>query len=458
MLNCIGSFRRLLLPISCLLLARAGAPGIDAETVIASVERAQWPWANSRVVYKAWRETGSDQNPESYKVDRIAYGGDVHIEEVGVWGGREPMRSSRILRGGSRFSWNTWGNPDYRFGSIRGAGEDYMPLLLQRHSGWLFGYADTDAQPVWDILRKNLGEVVVEETDRPDRVRLSLNLEAPPQEFELLVSPSHAFRVEEFYYHVSLNQDGSRADSTLTETPYWTEARFAVEEFQEFQGMFFPKTARADVAFSFPGSDGPTSQTWRLEVSKAEPLVDPPAPETFAMRWPPHTTVSDSASSETVQRFYADENGELTPLHKIGVGEAMPPIRGEWLDKDRSVDLERLAGKFVVIYDWALWCSGCHETLKQLQEAVKRVNGSHDVTFFAINPYDDAARLRAALEEYQVSTPHLVGEGAKIAKNKLGAIGAGNAYLFGPDGTLMRYNDFWPKDLDKIIADTNATD
>ena len=93
-------------------------------------------------------------------------------------------------------------------------------------------------------------------------------------------------------------------------------------------------------------------------------------------------------------------------------------------------------GKYILADFWASWCSPCIQSMPHLKEVYQKYNGP-DFTILGITVDDPPARSQAAIKEYGLPWPQILGTGS-VAMDVYGIEGIPHLILFGPDGTILR--------------------
>lgn len=105
-------------------------------------------------------------------------------------------------------------------------------------------------------------------------------------------------------------------------------------------------------------------------------------------------------------------------------------------------------GKYILADFWASWCSPCIQSMPHLKEVYQKYNGP-DFTILGITVDDPPARSQAAIKEYGLPWPQILGTGS-VAMDVYGIEGIPHLILFGPDGTILR-RGLHGKALDKAL-------
>ena len=128
--------------------------------------------------------------------------------------------------------------------------------------------------------------------------------------------------------------------------------------------------------------------------------------------------------------------------HPALVGKAAPDFRVS--DEDRSVSLQDLRGKVVVLNFWASWCPPCIEETPSMVAMQEKMKGK--ITIFAVSTdVDRAAYLRFLRDQ---KTNFLTVRDADQKSNRLyGTFAYPESYIIDANGVIRR----------KIIGPTDWT-
>lgn len=123
--------------------------------------------------------------------------------------------------------------------------------------------------------------------------------------------------------------------------------------------------------------------------------------------------------------------------HKVEsplLGRKAPPFSLPAIGSDRTVTLESLRGKTVVLNFWATWCLPCVDEHPVLTAAPRRFGD--DVVFLGIVYEDEAPNVQRFLRERGGSYPSLLDDGGKVAI-AFGVYGVPETYFISPEGRIV---------------------
>lgn len=128
----------------------------------------------------------------------------------------------------------------------------------------------------------------------------------------------------------------------------------------------------------------------------------------------------------------------LKPLKLNGYreGAVPPPIGGETLDA-RTLSMEALRGKVVLMNFWASWCAECRPEMPVL-ERLHRELSPKGLVVLGINAREDRATVRRYADEMNLTFPLALDEAGRI--NQLyGVIGIPTTFLVARDGRAVAF-------------------
>jgi hypothetical protein len=432
---------------------------LDAASILDEVALRYDRFRNHSAVYEVWDATSEDASKTyRYRIKKTAFEEELRFESD-LW--RRPDQiDSQYFKSISAATvskqYNSFGGSTSFLGNVNDEGVKRRKRMSDAcYGGFLFGFAKTDREPVWTLMSKWVNKVRVEEGRHEDSGTIVLTASLPCGNYSLTVEPEFDYRIRGFSYeklHTAghfppLDQD--EKESLVDERDHVNDVyrgNYIVSSFQNSGDVWIPKSGKCDHEFQYSQKnnkmDEPRYTIWWFAVEGIEALEKPPPESTFEMKWPPYTFVSDrrppNQENDSPPRYYADSRGTLMPFPDLVKGDPLPsiPDRG-WLDIANSIDLTELDGKKLYIMDWGIFCAGCIDNLVEIQKLSDQLGPESNVVFLGINSYDEPAEIELTLALRGISMPHLQGEAAKIAKCRLGAIGAGDMYLFGSDGRLV---------------------
>ncbi|MBI4638630.1 MAG: TlpA family protein disulfide reductase [Candidatus Rokubacteria bacterium] len=115
------------------------------------------------------------------------------------------------------------------------------------------------------------------------------------------------------------------------------------------------------------------------------------------------------------------------------LGRPAPPFTLTLFD-GRTLRLEDLRGRVVLLNFWASWCPPCRAEAPML-EAMWRELKDQDVVFVGVNTQDEAPRAQAFLEEFGITYPNGRDPGGRTAID-YGVWGLPEAVIVGPAGRI----------------------
>jgi thiol-disulfide isomerase/thioredoxin len=122
----------------------------------------------------------------------------------------------------------------------------------------------------------------------------------------------------------------------------------------------------------------------------------------------------------------------LAPLSGPKVGEPAPPFSLTTLD-GRTVSLDSLRGKTVVINVWATWCPPCREETPDVLKAEQQLRGQ-GVVFLGVDTTEQAPIVRAFVAAKGVPYAQAIGD--KAFEHAYGIEYFPTTFVIGPDGVL----------------------
>jgi thiol-disulfide isomerase/thioredoxin len=105
------------------------------------------------------------------------------------------------------------------------------------------------------------------------------------------------------------------------------------------------------------------------------------------------------------------------------------------LEGEKTVSLEGLAGKTVILDFWATWCPPCEQQVPELNAVYAEYREAEQVVLFGVSvDHGEVEAVREWVAEQGVDYPILLG-GDDLAR-ELGTVGYPTLYVIGPDGSL----------------------
>ncbi len=114
---------------------------------------------------------------------------------------------------------------------------------------------------------------------------------------------------------------------------------------------------------------------------------------------------------------------------------AAPNFQLVTLEGEKTVSLEGLAGKTVILDFWATWCPPCEQQVPELNAVYAEYREAEQVVLFGVSvDHGEVEAVREWVAEQGVDYPILLG-GDDLAR-ELGTVGYPTLYVIGPDGSL----------------------
>lgn len=115
-----------------------------------------------------------------------------------------------------------------------------------------------------------------------------------------------------------------------------------------------------------------------------------------------------------------------------------PPLVGQTLD-GRTLTLEQLRGKPVLVTFWATTCPSCIEEMPHLIELYRELNAKGLEIIGVAMAYDPPEQVRALVRQRQVPYPIVLDTQARIAQEFDGVRLTPTTVLISPQGRIVHY-------------------
>lgn len=115
------------------------------------------------------------------------------------------------------------------------------------------------------------------------------------------------------------------------------------------------------------------------------------------------------------------------------IGSAAPDFTVK--DSDRTVRLQDLRGKIVVLNFWTTWCAQCIEEMPSLEQLQKQMGSK--VTVFAVSTDDDNEAYHKFLKKYGFDFL-TVNDQQKKSAELYGTTGQPETFIIDPSGVVRR--------------------
>jgi cytochrome c biogenesis protein CcmG, thiol:disulfide interchange protein DsbE len=122
--------------------------------------------------------------------------------------------------------------------------------------------------------------------------------------------------------------------------------------------------------------------------------------------------------------------------------------------ESRTISLEELRGKGVVLNFWASWCQPCEEEAAELEKAWQRYKDK-GIVFIGVDYLDQEPSAKRYLEKFGVSYPNGPDLASKISK-RYTIRGVPETFFIDPQGKLVGCRKIGPlstEELDQRIAE-----
>lgn len=115
-----------------------------------------------------------------------------------------------------------------------------------------------------------------------------------------------------------------------------------------------------------------------------------------------------------------------------------PPLVGQTLD-GRTLTLEQLRGKPVLVTFWATTCPSCIEEMPHLIELYRELNPKGLEIIGVAMSYDPPEQVRALAERRQIPYPIVLDTQSRIAREFGNVQLTPTSVLISPDGRIVQY-------------------
>lgn len=115
------------------------------------------------------------------------------------------------------------------------------------------------------------------------------------------------------------------------------------------------------------------------------------------------------------------------------IGSAAPDFTVK--DSDRTVRLQDLKGKIVVLNFWTTWCGPCAEEMPSLERLHQQMNSK--VTVLGVSTDDDNGAYHQFLKQYGIDFL-TVNDQQKKSAEIYGTTGQPETFIIDPSGVLRR--------------------
>jgi thiol-disulfide isomerase/thioredoxin len=136
-------------------------------------------------------------------------------------------------------------------------------------------------------------------------------------------------------------------------------------------------------------------------------------------------------------------------LYSTQFGFKPHPFKGKVVNKEESISLEKLKGKYVLIDFWTVFCGPCIGEFPHLRELYKRADKSkfEIVGIVSRSPLD---RLNNIMEKDSVSWPQIYSDEGNDIVKQYGVTSFPTSYLIDPEGKIVEKN-LRGRNLNKVL-------
>lgn len=117
---------------------------------------------------------------------------------------------------------------------------------------------------------------------------------------------------------------------------------------------------------------------------------------------------------------------------------AAPPLVGETLD-GRTLTLEQLRGKPVLVTFWATTCPGCVEEIPHLIDLYRELHPKGLEIIAVAMAYDPPEQVRAMAQQRQIPYPIVLDRTERIAREFDNVQLTPTSVLVSPEGNIVQY-------------------
>ncbi|MBE2294061.1 MAG: TlpA family protein disulfide reductase [Phycisphaerales bacterium] len=117
---------------------------------------------------------------------------------------------------------------------------------------------------------------------------------------------------------------------------------------------------------------------------------------------------------------------------------AAPPLVGETLD-GRTLTLEQLRGKPVLVTFWATTCPGCVEEIPHLIDLYRELHPKGLEIIGVAMAYDPPEQVRAMVQQRQIPYPVVLDRTERIAREFDNVQLTPTSVLISPEGHIVQY-------------------